>query len=454
MNPEFLRNLWLEATPFRLVLIAGILLLLFSATGAVPGIASTQSAALAAYWFFVVLWGTRSAALSVVGEIRERTWDSQKLSAIGPVEMVWGKLLGSTIHNWFGGLICLPFIVLPMVQKQGVVAAVLYAVILVALGVFAQATALLSSLVLIRRQTGNWRLDTFLCQVAGILAAFAYYTLWSSSDAYARSTGGTVSWWGHDFNLGAFHLASLLLFCGWVLMGCWRAMRAELRFTNGPFVWLGWLAYMALYQAGFESLLGGLAAADKYSAVVDPAGHIAVKLGLAGGALLMSTYSMAFLEPKDPVRLRWLAEQVRAGRLYKAFLALDAWMLSLGATLVVGIVLAGWLAASRGAIDGMPLPSLVFPVLALLGLLVRDVAMFVLMRAIAGGKGDFAALAVLGALYLLVPIILHGAELDGAAFFFVPLKSASVVGVTAAWAQGLGVAWWAIRKTGAAFTSR
>ena len=102
----------------------------------------------------------------------------------------------------------------------------------------------------------------------------------------------------------------------------------------------------------------------------------------------------------------------------------------------------------------MPLPSLVFPVLALLGLLVRDVAMFVLMRAIAGGKGDFAALAVLGALYLLVPIILHGAELDGAAFFFVPLKSASVVGVTAAWAQGLGVAWWAIRKTGAAFTSR
>ena len=48
MNPEFLRNLWLEATPFRLALIAGILLLLFSATGAVPGIASTRSAALAA----------------------------------------------------------------------------------------------------------------------------------------------------------------------------------------------------------------------------------------------------------------------------------------------------------------------------------------------------------------------------------------------------------------------
>ena len=32
------------------------------------------------------------------------------------------------------------------------------------------------SLVLIRRNTGNWRLDTFLCQVAGIGAAFSYYS--------------------------------------------------------------------------------------------------------------------------------------------------------------------------------------------------------------------------------------------------------------------------------------
>ena len=63
--------------------------------------------------FFVVLWGTRSAALSVVGEIRERTWDSQKLSSIGPSQMVWGKLFGATFANWFGGALCLPFILGP-----------------------------------------------------------------------------------------------------------------------------------------------------------------------------------------------------------------------------------------------------------------------------------------------------------------------------------------------------
>ena len=113
MNPELLRNLWLEASPFRLILIAGFLLLAFGASSVgLGGFASISSVALALYWFFAVLWGTRSAALSVVGEIRERTWDSQKLSSIGPWDMVWGKLLGATCANWFGALLCLPTAVL------------------------------------------------------------------------------------------------------------------------------------------------------------------------------------------------------------------------------------------------------------------------------------------------------------------------------------------------------
>ncbi len=41
---------------------------------------------------------------------------------------------------------------------------------------------------------------------------------------------------------------------------------------------------------------------------------------------------MVFLEPKDPVRLRWLdGPDPGAGRYAKAFLALDAWMLSYAA---------------------------------------------------------------------------------------------------------------------------
>src|SRR6185312_2426383 len=100
-------------------------------------------------------------------------------------------------------------------------------------------------------------------------------------------------------------------------------------------------------------------------------------------------YSMAFLEPKDPVRFRWLGEQIRQGRIHHAFLALDCWMLSYAATLMAGLVLmAIW--ATNG------LSALL--VLAVLGFLTRDVAIFVMMQGRAGGKGDFAALGILGAL--------------------------------------------------------
>src|SRR5882757_10317865 len=162
---------------------------------------TTPGAALTLYWFFAVLWGTRSAALSVVAEIRERTWDGQKLSSIGPWEMVWGKLFGATAANWFGALLCLPVILAPAWREQGGAFAITYGAILLALGVFAQGVALLSSLVLIRRNTGNWRLDTFLCQVAGIGAAFSYYSLWNSIPAFQHSGRQSVAWWGHDFNL-------------------------------------------------------------------------------------------------------------------------------------------------------------------------------------------------------------------------------------------------------------
>lgn len=445
MNPELLRNLWLEATPFRLAQIVGLLVVVLALASAAPqSILTPQGAATTLYWFFVVLWGTRNAALSVVGEIRERTWDGQKLSAIGPWTMMWGKLLGATSANWFGGLLCLPVILIGTWGEAGPVTALSYIVILLALGLFAQAVSLLSSLVLIRRNSGNWRLDTFLCQVAGIGAGFVYYSLWSSVDAFEQSGTRTLIWWGREFNLSGFHFTSLMIFLGWALLGVWRAMRAELRFANGPFVWLAYLAYLAFYTAGFESWASHYMASFSQSA--GPLQSATIRLGLAWLALLSSAYSMVFLEPKDPVRFRWLGDQIRTGAVGKAFLALDAWMLSYGAALATGVILAGVLLANSAVVGSLSLSSLAPPVLAMLGFLTRDVAIFVLMRALAGAKGDFAALATLGVLYLVLPAIAHRTGL-GFAFLFVPvIGAAGLWGAFAAWLQAVPIAAIALRS--------
>ena len=433
MNPELLRNLWLEATPFRLVQIVGLLLVVFAVSSAAPrNLLTPEGAATVLYWFFVVLWGTRNAALSVVGEIRERTWDSQKLSAIGPASMMWGKLLGATSANWFGGLLCLSVILWAAWRDAGPVTAVSFGIVLVALGLFAQGASLLSSLVLIRRNSGNWRLDTFLCQIAGIAAGFVYYSLWSSIDTFEATGMRTLVWWGHEFNLGAFHFVSLMIFLGWVLLGSWRAMRAELRFANGPFVWLAYLLYIAIYQAGFESVLANFG-----FLLLAPLGEINLRLSLAGLAVLVSTYSMVFLEPKDPVRLRWLAEQVRERRYAKAFRTLDAWMLSYAVTMLLGVILAVLMTMDQSLFYDMRMTALSLPVVTMLGFVTRDVAIFVLMRAVAGTKGDFAALALLAGLYLVLPAGLHrlGVELQ---FLLLPTPGgAAILGALAAWAQAM-----------------
>ena len=428
MNPELQRNLWLEASPFRLALIAGLLLLVFFASAVAPaGLMTTHGAALALYWFFAVLWGTRSAALSVVVEIRERTWDGQKLSSITPWAMVWGKLFGATAANWFGAFVCLPFILVDVWRYEGPLSALLFGLILISLGVFAQGVALLSSLAVIRRQTGNWRLDTFLCQVAGIGAAFFYYSLWNSTTAFELSGVMTISWWGHVFRLGSFHTASLLLFLGWTLVGCWRVMRTELRCANGPWVWLAYLAYIALYSAGFESWIAQRVNMPMVDLHAGP-----VKLALGWLTVMGTVYGMIFLEPKDPVRLRWLGEQLRAGRLGRAFVALDCWMLSYLASLLLGVVLA---------VSWLGVPGEAMAVLAMLGFLTRDIFIFLTARFVAGPKGDFAALAILAALYLLLPTILRHQ-----AFLFLPLPGAKLWSLLAACAQALVMGWWAIDR--------
>ena len=73
-------------------------------------------------------------ASAIIGEIRERTWDGQRLSSLGAGTMMWGKLFGSTIFNWFGGAICLAVIVAETVDRSGIVTALAHLAYYVALG--------------------------------------------------------------------------------------------------------------------------------------------------------------------------------------------------------------------------------------------------------------------------------------------------------------------------------
>lgn len=434
MNPEMQRNFWLELTPARLLLMTGfVLFLIVIFSAAPPGFPSSGAVATALYYFLVVLWGTRNAGLSVIAEIRERTWDSQKLAAIPPFSLMWGKLFGTTSFVWFGGLLCLPFIAYPVWRDAGPADAAGELAILILQGVLAQSVALLTSLNLIRRQHDYWRLDAFLCQVMGIAAAFSAYGL-PHLLSLGPQTQAPISWWGLTLEPQRFQFLSLLVFTAWALVGCARAMRVELRLVNGPFVWLTFLAFLAFYEAGFESWFAfGVAG----TLLADHA--VALRFAIADLALAFSAYGMVFLEPKDPVHFRWLIGQARSGRAKRAFFALDSWMLSSGATILCTLLLVLVLWRDPQLIAGEPAFSLILPLLAALGFFARDIALFVLLRTWSRERGDFAALAALAVLYVVLPQIAGPAQ-----SLVLPQMKMPAIALAAAWMEAAFVWTWVI----------
>jgi hypothetical protein len=433
MNPEFRRNVWLELSPRRVITMTIVLLLIFFASAVSGTEWLPSSTAVMLYYFIVVFWGSRNAALSVVGEIRDRTWDFQRLSALGAGQMTWGKLFGATIFNWYGGAICLLVIEAYRGAHDGLVPAFITFVYFVVIGLIAQSAALLSSLIAAMRRQRHTQLEVFAYQVIGILAAFFAYDVWKIADptasfgAHLRPTD-TIPWWGQDFDAHAFLLISLALFAGWTLLGCYRAMRLELKMQNGPFVWLAFLVFMGVYVAGFDAWLPKTDAISVRDAV-------ALRLALAGSTFAILTYIMVLLEPKDRVLYRWMGAELAQGHLGRIAWALQGWMMSCKAAFIVGICLIAWLVHEDAT------PAAMF-VGSTLGFLLRDVAIFVLLQTLPGPRrGDFAAVVTLFALYVLAPAIANGLGLNQTLVVFYPQPSTPIwLSPAVAWAEAIAMA--------------
>jgi hypothetical protein len=415
MNPEFLRNLWLELSPRRVLLMTALLGLAFFAA-AISGGKDYLPAAVAefVYYVIVVVWGARNAALSVVGEIRDRTWDWQRLSALSAGEMTWGKLFGSTAYNWYGGALCLVVVLVYGFAKRGPAATLIDFVYYVTIGVIAQAGAMLASLIAVRRRQRHTRFEIFLYQLAGLAAAFAAFWVWETADPAGsiithRPPTDFIAWWGQSFDARPFLLLSLAVFTGWTLVACYREMRRELKMRNGPLVWLGFLIFMGLYVAGFDVWLSR----DPHMAGWSVG---ALRLLLAASMYAALTYIMVLLEPKDRVLYRWLGSQIAHGRLGVFLSNFQAWMMSYFAAVAVTVALLLWIGRHAG--DGAQIQAVTA---AGLGFLTRDVSIFVLYHAFSSRRrGDFGAVAILFALYVLLPEIAKGLGLQDALMFFYP----------------------------------
>jgi hypothetical protein len=201
-------------------------------------------------------------------------------------------------------------------------------------------------------------------------------------------------------------------------------MRHELAVRMSPWAWIGFLAFIAAYFAGFA--WPGVPFAEDIRDLT--AGQAAGGWAVATGVLLSATYVSLVVMPKERVQMRWVLAQLGGGRIWSFFEGLPGWAFGF-----VFTAFAAAMAISEASTSSIPAADLnLFRsfVVAVLGELARNIGVFMFFNMLPGQRrGDFAALLTLFLLYTIMPLFLSGLGASMVSGFISPWAEAAQHGV-------------------------
>ena len=423
MNPEFRRNLWLELSLHRLVAMPAVLVLVLALVYAAAETDKLDSVATTSAWIAAALlgvWGTRCASDCVMEEVRARTWDGQRMSAIGPWAMTWGKLFGSASFAWYGGLMALAAVVL-IAPRGWAHSPAKIAALIVTGSLLAQGVACFAGLVAARK--GYARPGAFSVLLVVLLIAF----MGPVASLIGADNQVPAKWWGQSFDRLSFVLASVACFAAWAVFGCYRVMCGELQVRTVPWAFVAFAAFLTLYLPGFW--------------IVPEAGVAGMlNVVLIGGLLVAGalTYIQLFSERSGVIVFRRVQLRLRRGETRRALEELPCWVVGLALAAVfcvLGLVLLDPIAApstSDRSLRLVPLPAFL--------LLARDAGILLIFAfAWQPRRVETATFFYLVLLYGVVPGLLSAAGLASVAELVLPPVLESPVKATVVAAVQLAI---------------
>ena len=339
MNPELRRNLWLELSAHRLlatpaiIALVGVLILTNSDGNGYPALATVAGSASL---LLLVAWGSKLAVDGIGDETRNRTWDSQRLTSIGPWQMTWGKLAGATAFAWYGGGLCLAVFVLAGVgQLDGPVLKL--AGLIVAGSVLCHALAFNTTLMAAQRSPGT-RSSNALVWVAVLLLLISPARHWLGDNP------GTVVWWGASYATVNFALVSAAVFAAWAVFGAYRSMCGALHVPTVPWALVVFLCFASAYASGLAPIATG------------PVASLVAVTGVA--VSLAAFYGLLFMEQTGAMTLRRLQLRISRRQWLRALQELPGWPVALLLALLftIGVRLAWvrdggtWALADAGSV--------------------------------------------------------------------------------------------------------
>ena len=398
MNPELRRNLWLELTVHRMLALPVALALVFMLAHVLheadpwPSVAVTAASLFAAF----ALWGGVHAGDSVMGEVRARTWDGQRMSAIEPWAMTWGKLMGAPSFAWCGGAACL-VVYLAASPERHALKATLF---MISGTLLVHAIMLIGSVIAARKAAVRSSSSAWLLVIALVIVG-PWASALSSGDA-------AISWWGRDRLRIDFLLASTAAFAAWAVFGSHRLMCQELRVRTAPWAWVAFLLFVCAYIAGF-----GIRPQDTFSQ------HKNVVLIAGFIVCLAAAYPLLLSEASGAIAVRRMLLRVDTRDWRRLLEEIPLWPVTLAMALVFCLLTVVFV-GPRASGDG-PFRTVALAPMPLFLLAARDAAIYMFFAlARQPRRAGAAAIFYLALLYWLVPMVLRAASLDRLADLVLP----------------------------------
>ncbi len=324
MNPEFRRQLWLQFSPTRLIVLPALLLLgaasvFFSERDWDTAALAEALAGFSAVAFMLLVYGMglHAAGASMLDELREHTWDQQRMSAMQPWEMTWGKLAGAGAYAWYGAALC-ALIFVPAALVKGLAGVGWYVGAAVQAGVMLHALLLAANLQLSK-------IDGRLAQRGGAWALLGL-GLWIGIVLFNIDNAEPVIWWDWSFTEIRFFSFTMTILSACALVSAWRCMAESLAVRQYPWGWPTLALALTVFLGGFES---------------EQRQHVAL-IGFSISAAL--TYTALCMEPQPRTVWQRVFARIGAGQWRAAWQQLPAWPCSFVLTLVFAL----WLFMQTG----------------------------------------------------------------------------------------------------------
>ncbi|MBK8801011.1 MAG: hypothetical protein IPN71_02945 [Fibrobacteres bacterium] len=273
-NPELRRNLSLELTAGRLLWTPAFLLvavgLCFLPDQPVKDLVQIAQWVVVGLWMVGgMVWGGLRAAQSVRSERTERTWDSQRLTAMSAGEFAVGKVFGATAHSLYLQVVLgcfwavLSFMRFQLDPSETTLRAAVIVPTTLVVGSIALYSLMVAQSFLETDPARSAKSTLFSFGVPLVSAIYLASHFWSDllieRQGWRAVVGDSklVSWWGVSLPGPELQLASLLLFLPWAWFGLWRALRRDLQHADFPWAWPAFLVFTGAYVQGFSTAFPG-----------------------------------------------------------------------------------------------------------------------------------------------------------------------------------------------------